>query len=150
MRHPFVLAIFLGMSSGSLAGLGAFTFIYARGYSYATNDPTACANCHVMREHYDTWTRSSHHNVAVCNDCHTPHNVVGKAWIKAVNGYHHSSAFTTGRYPDNIRIKARNAAVTEAACRHCHGDFVAAVDVARRHSDELSCARCHSTVGHLK
>ncbi|NPV47096.1 MAG: cytochrome c nitrite reductase small subunit [Armatimonadetes bacterium] len=150
MRYPYLLGIFLGVSSGSLAGLGAFTFIYARGYSYAANNPTACANCHVMRQHYDTWARSSHHNVAVCNDCHTPHNLVGKLWIKGVNGYHHSAAFTTGRYPDNIRIKPRNAAVTEAACRHCHEDFVAAVDVTRRHGDELSCARCHSTVGHLQ
>ncbi|HUF79037.1 MAG TPA: cytochrome c nitrite reductase small subunit, partial [Thermoanaerobaculia bacterium] len=33
---------------GAAAGLGAFTFGYAKGYSYLTNDPAACANCHLM------------------------------------------------------------------------------------------------------
>lgn len=40
---------------GLAAGLGAYTFVYARGYSYLTNDPSACGNCHVMREQYDGW-----------------------------------------------------------------------------------------------
>ena len=36
-------------------GIGAYTFVYARGASYLTNDPAACVNCHVMREPYDGW-----------------------------------------------------------------------------------------------
>jgi len=31
---------------GIAAGLGVYTFVYAKGYSYITNDPAACANCH--------------------------------------------------------------------------------------------------------
>ena len=46
---PFALAAL----SGVTLGLGAYTFVYARGYSYFSNDPEACANCHVMREFRD-------------------------------------------------------------------------------------------------
>src|SRR5687768_2159105 len=51
---------------GVVAGIGAFTFVYARGSSYLTNDPAACMNCHIMREHFDAWSKSSHKAVAVC------------------------------------------------------------------------------------
>src|SRR5688572_18049051 len=80
---------------GVASGLGGFTFIYAQGASYLTDDPAACANCHVMREQYDAWSRSSHRAVAVCNDCHTPTGFIRKYAAKASNGYHHSLAFTT-------------------------------------------------------
>ena len=33
---------------GLAAGVGAYTFGYARAASYLTDDPKACANCHVM------------------------------------------------------------------------------------------------------
>ena len=58
---------------GLIMGTGVYTFIYAEGGSSLSNDTTACANCHVMQSHYDAWIKSTHHSVAVCNDCHTPH-----------------------------------------------------------------------------
>ncbi len=58
---------------GVALGLGLYTFVYAKGYSYLTNDPEACANCHVMNDQYAGWVKSSHRSVAVCNDCHVPH-----------------------------------------------------------------------------
>ena len=61
-----------GLLCGLAAGVGLYTFAYARGASYMTDDPRACANCHVMEEQYSAWSRSSHRSVAVCNDCHTP------------------------------------------------------------------------------
>ena len=129
--------------------VGAYTFIYARGYSYLTNDPRACANCHIMQDHFNAWSRSSHHAVAVCNDCHTPPGIVGKYATKGINGFHHSVAFTTGRFPEPLRITPRNAAVTEKACRKCHSEIVQAIE-SHRQSEQLSCIRCHSTVGHLE
>ena len=33
-----------------MVGLGLYTFVYAKGYSYLSNDPQGCANCHVMQE----------------------------------------------------------------------------------------------------
>src|SRR5688572_27117399 len=38
-------------------GLGSYTFAYARGWAYMTDDPRACANCHVMNEQYDGWIK---------------------------------------------------------------------------------------------
>jgi cytochrome c nitrite reductase small subunit len=69
--------------------------VYARGGSYLTDDPAACANCHVMREQYDGWIAASHRAVAVCNDCHTPPGLLGKYATKARNGFWHSVAFTS-------------------------------------------------------
>ena len=92
---------------GLALGLGVFTFGYARGASYLTNDPAACANCHIMGEHFAAWQRGSH-RTATCNDCHTPHDFVGKYVTKARNGFWHSFYFTTGRYPDPLRITERN------------------------------------------
>lgn len=142
------VAVVLGVLVGVAVGVGGYTFIYARGASYLTNDPSACANCHIMQEHYNAWTRSSHHAVATCNDCHTPHNVVGKYAVKANNGFWHSFAFTTGRYPEPIRIKGYNKAVTEGTCRHCHREIVDAIDTHAKGQGPLSCIRCHGAVGH--
>ncbi|MGH7473570.1 MAG: NapC/NirT family cytochrome c, partial [Candidatus Methylomirabilales bacterium] len=58
-------ALVIGTAIGLAVGIGAYTFVYAKGASYLTNDPAACANCHIMREHYDGWSKSSHRAVAV-------------------------------------------------------------------------------------
>ena len=71
-------AIALGTTLGLAAGIGGYTFIYAKGGSYLVDDPAACANCHVMQEQYDGWLQSSHRAVAGCNDCHTPHGLAPK------------------------------------------------------------------------
>ena len=31
---------------GIPAGIGGFTFVYAKGYSYLSTDPRTCLNCH--------------------------------------------------------------------------------------------------------
>jgi cytochrome c nitrite reductase small subunit len=43
-----VAIVVVGMLVGLAVGVGGYTFVYAKGYSYLTNDPAACANCHVM------------------------------------------------------------------------------------------------------
>ena len=134
---------------GLCLGLGLYTFVYARGASYLTNDPAACVNCHVMNDQFHGWERSSHHAVAVCNDCHAPSDFVGKYYTKAENGFHHSLAFTTGRFNDVIRIRARNRAITEQACRRCHQDIVQAIDSPRAATHTQACLDCHQRVGHL-
>lgn len=159
---------------GTAMGLGAYTFVYARGASYLTTNPAACANCHVMQEHYDAWLKSSHRNVATCSDCHMPHDVIGKYMEKARNGFLHSLAFTTGRYPDPLQIRPGNREVTERQCRTCHGEITQAIewggatagredgpDIARSEGgrpqlhdgiiegDRLSCIRCHTYAGHM-
>ena len=157
------VGVIAAITVGLAVGLGAFTFGYARGYSYLSNDASACANCHVMREHFDAWNKSSHRAVATCNSCHTPHTVAGKYATKALNGFWHSFYFTTGRYPDPLRITPRNSRIAQAACRDCHAAIVEAIDPrARRagtttvatqpsapHAQEpSSCVHCHRYVGH--
>ncbi|MBK8910667.1 MAG: cytochrome c nitrite reductase small subunit [Chlorobi bacterium] len=143
----------VGGVGGLVIGIAAYTFIYAQGGSYLTNNPAACANCHIMQEHFDAWTKSSHRSVAVCNDCHTPHSTIGKYWTKAQNGFWHSVAFTSGDFPDPLRIKPSNRQVTEEACRSCHQEIVDAIDTRHHEGTEAgaeptSCVRCHATVGH--
>lgn len=152
MRLNRVEGIIIGAAIGLIAGLGMYTFIYAKGASYLTNNPAACANCHVMQEHYDGWIKSSHRSVAGCNDCHTPQNFAGKYLAKASNGFWHSFAFTTGRFHEPLQIKARNREITENACRNCHQDIVGNLDGAHARTGEaqLSCIRCHSSVGHQR
>ncbi|MFB3854151.1 MAG: cytochrome c nitrite reductase small subunit [Vicinamibacterales bacterium] len=139
--------IALASAIGIVIGLGTYTFVYARGASYLSNDPDTCRNCHVMREQFDAWMKSSHASVAVCNDCHTPHRLVPKYATKALNGFWHSFAFTTGWFPDAIRITERNRSVTDNSCSTCHADAVAAMPVAT--GDSTECLKCHRSVGHL-
>lgn len=125
---------------GVAIGIGGYTFVYAGASSYMTDDPAACANCHVMKEQYDAWRKSSHHHVAVCNDCHTPAGFFGKYYTKAKNGWHHSYAFTSGDFHEPIDITPGNREITEQRCRDCHADMAQAI--------EQSCIRCHDNVGH--
>jgi cytochrome c nitrite reductase small subunit len=142
-------SVAVGLAVGAAVGIGGYTFVYAKGYSYLLNDPAACNNCHVMNDHFDGWTKSSHHAVATCNDCHTPHDFVGKYWTKAENGFFHALAFTTGNFPEPIRARGRNREVSEEACRRCHGPIVAQMTTGHEEAgQELSCVRCHGAVGH--
>ncbi|MGI9456112.1 MAG: cytochrome c nitrite reductase small subunit [Aeoliella sp.] len=145
------LAVLSAALIGAAVGLGTYTFTYAEGASYMTNNPQACANCHVMQGHLDAWVKSSHGKFATCNDCHAPHDTAGKYYCKARNGFFHSLAFTTDDFPDNIRITDYNRQVTESACRDCHQDVTHQVDMgvaADGTTESLSCIKCHATVGH--
>ena len=168
------ISLAAALAIGLAAGLGVFTFGYAKGASYLTNDPAACANCHIMSEHFAAWQKGSHKS-ATCNDCHTPHTFVGKYVTKARNGFWHSFYFTTGRYPDPLRITERNRKVTEETCRYCHQPIVDAIEpqlasagganpavthagmtlflpgssTSSPEDQRMSCIRCHTYVGHL-
>jgi cytochrome c nitrite reductase small subunit len=147
VMRPSFLFLIAGLL-GCALGVGSYTFVYAKGYSYLTDDPGAFANCHIMREQFEGWTRSSHRAVAVCNDCHTPPGAVPKYVTKARNGFWHSFYFTTGAFHEPIQITGRNLSVTESACRKCHGAVVDAIDPASG-APPLSCVTCHRSVGHL-
>ncbi|MBC8144109.1 MAG: cytochrome c nitrite reductase small subunit [bacterium] len=169
-------ALILASLIGITIGIGIYTFVYAKGGSYLSNDPAACANCHIMTEHFDAWAKSSHRTVATCNDCHTPPGFIAKYATKASNGFWHSFAFTTGDFPDPLTIKTHNRVVTEQACRKCHAEIVEAIEAGpgadRAYADDepsidprptvgeemrlghsvastqTSCVRCHMHVGH--
>jgi len=143
-----IARILLGAAIGLAAGVGAYTFVYAKGGTYLTDDPVACANCHVMQDYYNGWVRSSHRAAAVCNDCHTPSGFIGKYSTKAMNGFWHSLAFTTGQFPEPLQIKLHNRVIAELACLKCHSDIVQALDGGHAESSAPSCIACHGAVGH--
>jgi cytochrome c nitrite reductase small subunit len=147
-RQGFSVITLLAVLGGAALGIGLFTFTYAKGGSYLTNDPAACANCHVMNEQYAGWMKGSHRAAATCNDCHAPHDTLNKYYTKALNGFFHSWAFTTGRYQDHMRITSRNRRVTEQTCLGCHGELTSSIQHARGADAGASCLACHHEVGH--
>jgi len=56
-----------------------------------------------MREQYDGWQKTTHHAVATCNDCHVPHDLIGKYMAKVEHGYRHSKGFTFQDFHEPIR-----------------------------------------------
>ncbi|MCX7918133.1 MAG: cytochrome c nitrite reductase small subunit [bacterium] len=130
---------------GVLTGVGAYTFIYARGYSYIFNDPEICVNCHIMRENYDSWIVSPHRS-ATCNDCHVPHHLIGKYIAKADNGFRHSYAFTF-KNVQVLTITERNLRYIQQNCIRCHQNIAHSMFQESPVSLK-SCTRCHRDVGH--
>jgi len=142
---PVFLGGLMVTALGILVGLGSVTFIYARGTSYLSDDPQACANCHVMEEQLDAWLVSSHRNVATCNACHTPQGAIEQWIVKGINGFNHGYAFTTGEYPQVITIREANATIVQANCLACH----VALSTNDAHANpDRSCMDCHGNVGH--
>ena len=139
-----IFAVMLGM----LSGVGLFTFGYGKGYSYLMSNPTTCTNCHIMQANYDSWEHSSHHHVAVCNDCHLPHDVVGHLLTEADNGFNHSLAFTLENFHEPIQIKPRNRRVTQNACLDCHATTVHQMMPTMPGGEVPLCVHCHKDVGH--
>ena len=46
VTRPFVL---LAVLVGILRGIGGYTFLYAKGLSYMSDDPEVCINCRASR-----------------------------------------------------------------------------------------------------
>jgi cytochrome c nitrite reductase small subunit len=141
------LFVGLGLAIGIPAGVGSYAFIYARGASYLSNDPRACINCHVMNDQYRSWSRSSHHQVATCNQCHVPQSLVSKYLVKAQHGLRHSIAFTTQKFEEPIRMRPSSRNIVENSCKNCHRPLLENSGSHSRWATE-SCIRCHSAAGH--
>ena len=148
MKSSVIKGALVGSALGVALGVGAYTFVYAKGWSYLTNNPAACANCHIMQEQYDAWHKGSHRAVATCNDCHTPHSLIPKYLVKAENGFWHSFYFTPGRHPDPIQARDVSVKIAERNCRRCHEAIVDQIDGRAAHGREMDCIRCHRDVGH--
>jgi len=137
-------------AAGALLGLGLYTFRYAEGLAYLSNDPKACMNCHVMREQYDSWVKGSHHAAATCNDCHVPHSFPEKYLTKMENGWNHSKKFTLQNFHEPIRIRPENLKRLQHNCVDCHSTLVS--EIAAHRDVEMGtarCTECHRSVGHM-
>lgn len=144
----------LGLSAilGLFLGISIHTFDEAEGTSYLSNDPRACVNCHIMRDQYQGWQHASHHSVATCNDCHVPHEFVGKYLVKAEHGWRHSKAFTLQDFHEPIRITDGSLKVVQDNCLRCHGEFVSDISHGATYAanEIVDCVRCHRGVGHSR
>lgn len=148
-KTHFMGAVLLGVFAAIPLGMGSFTFMYAEGLSYLSADPKACVNCHIMRPQYDSWQKASHHNVAVCVDCHLPHSLVPKYISKTDNGYRHSKGFTLQDFHEPIMITEKNKRILQENCLACHEQMVHdLVPGATFDIDVVYCIHCHQSVGH--
>ena len=119
MGQPFNKATFaLACGIGTVLGLGSYTFDYGEGLSYFSTNPVACANCHIMNDQYDSWTKAGHHQAAVCVDCHLPHDFIPKYVAKADNGFWHSKGFTFQDFHEPIMITPSNARTLQDSRAH--------------------------------
>src|SRR5512139_1870526 len=125
---PLKVWTLLALLFGGVVGLGMYTFAYAEGTSYLSDDPAACRNCHIMNDVYDAWVKGPHHAVATCNDCHIPHQFPAKYVVKAMNGWNHSVAFTLQSFPEPIAITPLNKTVALNNCGYCHGEVMSLVE----------------------
>ena len=90
--------------------------------------------------------------MAVCNDCHVPHDLVGKYYTKARNGFWHSFYFTTQTFHEPIRATPRQPQGHRGRLpllprRRRPGDGHSG---RTRRATEISCIRCHGSVGHME
>jgi cytochrome c nitrite reductase small subunit len=142
----------MGLASvlgGVAIGLIVWTGVYAETPSYFTGKPSACANCHAMKEHYAAWQAGPHKDVATCDDCHLPYDSIGNRYMtQAEDGLLHTTKFTFDNYPTNIVIRKSSLEVANAACLHCHDDLTAQMRITMGADDSMSCTRCHDGVGH--
>jgi len=144
-----VLTVFAGV----FVGICIATADEAEATSYLSNDPKACVNCHIMRDEYEGWQHAPHHAVATCNDCHVPHDFLGRYLTKIEHGYRHSKAFTLQDFHEPIRMTASSARVVENNCLRCHAEFVSEITAGHGYQAgndlaEVDCIRCHARVGH--
>ena len=143
------MGLTLAVLVGAVAGLGFYTFGYGEGLSYFSTDPTACKNCHIMNDQFDSWTKAGHHQAAGCVDCHLPAHGIPKYIAKAENGFWHSKGFTFNDFHEPIMIARRNPKILQDNCLRCHGDFVHdMVAGSTTAEDAVTCVHCHRGVGH--
>lgn len=113
--------IFAVITLGVICGLGIFTVYASRAWSYASNDPATCVNCHVMGPYYATWQHSSHSRNTVCNDCHVPQdNIFREYYFHAKDGLRHATVFTLGMEPQAPQAIPASQAVIMENCIRCH------------------------------
>ena len=148
-RVPVIIVL------GALTGVALYALIESKAWSYMSDDPKACTNCHVMTPEYVTWSNSSHRERAVCNDCHVPHESVFKKYaFKAKDGLYHSYVFTSHTEPQVIRMKEAGQEVVQSNCIRCHEKTVATGSLSAKvsdlavHNTDRKCWTCHREVPH--
>ena len=117
IERPLPVAII----SGIMAGLLLIIIHVSNIFSYLSDRPETCMNCHIMGTQYATWMHSAHREVTNCNDCHVPQdNIIKKYMFKAMDGLRHSYVFTLRAEPQAIIIKKQGEQAVSDNCKRCH------------------------------
>lgn len=141
---------------GIFTGLGAYSIYLSKAWSYLSEDPKTCVNCHVMATQYVTWNHSSHREVANCNDCHVPHdNSFNKYYFKAKDGLNHASLFTIRAERQVINIAKESKEVVKENCIRCHTHLFDQSKLISQtkgnyqvHNTDRKCWECHRDIPH--
>jgi cytochrome c nitrite reductase small subunit len=144
--------------SGAFVGIFIYTFITSRAYTYLSDDPATCVNCHVMAPYYATWLHSSHGKDATCNDCHIPQdNYFNKYFVKGLNGYRHAAVFTKRTEEQAMTAIPMNSQALMNNCIRCHtqlnSEFVETGRYTWKEMQEIGgsvCWDCHRDVPHTR
>lgn len=143
---------------GAFAGLFIYTFFTSRAYSYLSNDPATCVNCHIMGPYYATWMHSSHGRNTTCNDCHVPQdNKIKGYYFKATDGLRHSAIFTIRGENQAIQAIEASSQVIMDNCIRCHTQLnTEFVNTGRKGYKEMqdiggkACWDCHRDIPHTR
>ena len=140
---------------GIFFGLAGYTFYISKAPSYLSDNPETCINCHVMNPQFNDWAHSSHRNVAVCNDCHVPHdNIFHKYLFKAQDGLRHATIFTLRNEPHSIYIREAGKEAVQENCIRCHEratgmQFLGSlIPGYKNHLQGRNCLECHRETPH--
>jgi cytochrome c nitrite reductase small subunit len=140
---------------GVFIGLIILSFKLSKAYSYLSDDPKACVNCHIMAPQYATWQHSSHREVSHCNDCHVPHNnFLNKYYFKAKDGLRHATIFTLRKEPQVIFIHEPGQEVVQENCIRCHENTLINPKTGSKvahyyeHRTSRKCWECHRETPH--
>ncbi|HEY4786775.1 MAG TPA: cytochrome c nitrite reductase small subunit [Bacteroidales bacterium] len=138
--------------TGIFVGLTSYSFYLSRATSYLSDSPKTCVNCHVMAPQYATWSHSSHHEAANCNDCHVPQDNFAKHWLfKAKDGLRHATVFTLRKEPQVIFIKEAGINVVQSNCIRCHSHIFESerkISSNYNHIAGRLCWECHRETPH--
>ena len=161
LRHPRMLprynasvqaryAVAIGVVLRPAAGSG-WLHVHLRAWRVVPDQRSeACANCHVMREQFEGWQRSSHRGVAVCNDCHAPHDLIGKY---ADQGASTASGTRSTSRPARFTSPSGSRRATPGSPRAPAAPATPTSSTpstrSRARARRSSCVSCHRNVGHL-
>lgn len=149
--------LFAIVAVGIASGLGLYTVYASRAWSYLSDEPATCVNCHIMAPYYATWSHSSHSRDATCNDCHVPQdNFVQKWFFKGKDGLRHAAVFTMRGEPQVMQAIDESSEVIMNNCIRCHTqlntEFVKTGQVDYhmvKEGEGKACWDCHRDVPHM-
>lgn len=145
------------LMAGAVTGLILYLIHISNFFSYMSDDPKTCMNCHIMGPQYASWYHSSHRENATCNDCHVPQdNIFNTMFFKAMDGMRHSAIFTMRTEPQAIIIKSMGEGAVQKNCLRCHQKTLEPLHAMKNnsinsnHGKGRKCWECHQHVPHGK